>query len=113
MAGGGDVEGCGEVTAQCSQRLTVNCGSFTKKRVEAREDNLQENCYIKLYLSEKMKLIKVGWRLRGTQSNVALEISFGKYPENGKSRQNVYNKSEWAQLVEYPVFLDQWFSSFR
>lgn len=55
-----------------------------------------------------MKLIKVGWRLRGTQSNVALEISFGKYPENGQSRQIVYNKSEWARVAEYPILLDQW-----
>lgn len=54
-----------------------------------------------------MKLIKVGWRLRGTQSNVALEISFGKYPENGQSTQSVYCKSEWARLVEYPLLLEQ------
>lgn len=31
MTGGGRVEGRGEVTAQGSQRLTVNCGPFKQK----------------------------------------------------------------------------------
>lgn len=34
MARGGDVEGGREVTAQCGQGLTMNCGSFKRNRRE-------------------------------------------------------------------------------
>lgn len=34
VASGGDVEGCGEVTTQCRQCLTMNCGSFKRNRRE-------------------------------------------------------------------------------
>lgn len=94
VAGGGDVEGCGEVTTQCGQCLTVNCGSFKWNKRER-----QFSGGLLYQIIPVKKLVKAAWCLGGTQFEL-FEITFGKYLENWQSADNNSLGHKWWLLCE-------------